>query len=315
MSSDISKIDIVNQAMRGERAARIPFSCWYHFGLHHESGEKHAENELNFYRHYDLDFLKLMDDYGYPFPEGFDWFRTVDDYEKLIDVKDAADYEGFRRQLECVKIVARELQDEAYFVNTIFSPFTWIRNYGIGSWRKVMHEHSESFLYAMDVVCRNLEKYVVELANAGVSGIFYSQPAAEPGFATRDEFRELLKPFDLRILNAVKDLPFNILHAHGNGVYMDEFFCYPVKVVNWSDRFNSNPTLADVRAANPEWCLMGGINEAIAKESDPCAIEAEIDDAYAQLDGRGFICAPGCSLKTNIWESHIWRMRGRTRCL
>lgn len=311
----MSKIDIVNQAMRGERATRIPFSCWYHFGLHHEYGEKHAENELNFYRHYDLDFLKLMDDYGYPFPDSFDWFRTVDDYEKLTVIKNAADYKGFRRQLECVKIVARELKSEAYLVNTIFSPFTWLRNYGIASWRKVMHEHSESFLAAMDVITQNLTKYVVELAHAGINGIFYSQPAAEPGFTTRDEFRELIKPFDLRLLNAVKDLPINILHAHGSGVYMDEFYDYPIKVVNWSDRFSSNPSLADLRAAKPEWCLMGGINEAIAKESDPLAIEAEIDDACAQLDGKGFICTPGCSLKTNIWESHIWRMRERVRGL
>jgi uroporphyrinogen decarboxylase len=315
MSHFMSKIDIVNQALNGERATRIPFSCWYHFGNHYDTGAKHAETELGFYRHYDLDFLKLMDDYGYPFPEGFDWLRTSEDYEKLTVIKTATDFEGFRRQLECIRAVAKELKGEAYFVDTIFSPFTWLRNYGIGSWRKTMHEQRDIFVAAMDVVAENLAKYVIEIANAGVNGIFYSQPAAEPGFTTREEFRELIKPFDLRILNAVRELPFNVLHAHGSGLYMEEFYDYPVKVVNWSDRFMSNPSLADVRTSQPEWCLMGGINEAIAKESDPLSIESEIDDAYTQLEGRGFICTPGCSLKTNIWESHIWCMRERVKTL
>ena len=313
MTKAYSKIDIVDSAIRGERAARIPFSCWYHFGLHYDTGARHAEIELGFYRHYDLDFLKLMDDFGYPFPDGFDWFRTTQDFEKLTVLKSAADFEGFRRQIEAVEIVARELQGQAYFVDTIFSPFTWLRNFGVGVWRSVMREHPASFLAAMEVVTQNLIKYVVELTNAGVNGIFYSQPAAEPGFTTRDEFRELIKPFDLRILDAVKDLPFNVLHAHGTGVYMDEFFDYPVHVANWSDRFEGNPSLADVRRTKPDWCLMGGINEAIAKESDPRAIEAEIDDAYEQTQGKGFICSPGCSLKTNIWESHIQRMREKAR--
>lgn len=87
--------------------------------------------------------------------------------------------------------------------------------------------------------------------------------------------------------------------------YADRFLFKFVGFCAFLVRFNGNPSLADVRCTKPDWRLMGGINESIAKESDPLAIEAEIDDTFAQLDGRGFIRTPGCSLKTNIWEGHI----------
>lgn len=310
-----SKIEIVDAAVSGERPARIPFTCWYHFGLQHASGARHAEIELEFFRHYGLDVLKVMDDFGYPFPDGFEWLRSPEDFEKLTEIENARDFDGYRRQLECLEIIGKELSGEAYFINTIFSPFTWLRNYGAGVWRRTMREHKDSFLAGMETVTANMVKYVKAQADIGVSGIFYSQPAAEPGFTTPEEFRELVKPFDLRILEAVKDLPLNVLHAHGSGVYIDEFSDYPVNVLNFSDRFPSNPNLADVRAKKPDWCLMGGINEDVAKESDPHEIRAEVADAFAQTGGRGFICSPGCSLKTNIWESHILAMRDAAHSL
>ena len=311
----INKIEIVDAAVRGERPARIPFSCWYHFGLQHASGETQAEIEMDFYRHYDLDFLKAMDDFCYPFPEGFEWLRTPDDFEALPVIGEARDFGGYAKQLKCLEIIGRELGGQAYFINTIFSPFTWLRNYGVSVWQAAMREHTSKFLAGMEAATENIVKYVKAQADAGVSGIFYSQPAAEPGFSTREEFRTLIKSFDLRILEAAKGLPFNVLHVHGSGVFIEEFFDYPVKVVNYSDSFPSNPNLSDLRAKMPDWCLMGGINEDIAKERDPAEIEAEVEDAYAQTKGKGFICAPGCSLKTNIWESHILRMRDAVRAL
>ncbi|MEP0814038.1 MAG: hypothetical protein HRF49_05175 [bacterium] len=311
----ISKTEIVDVALSGGRPARIPFSCWYHFGLQHESGKKQAEIEIAFFRHYDLDFLKVMDDFGYPFPDGFEWFRKPEDYEKLTAIHSAAEFEGYRRQLECLSEIKKALSGEAYFVNTIFSPFTWLRNYGRLAWRETMREHPDKFLSAMEIATSNIVKYVAAQAEAGVDGIFYSQVAGDPEFTTEEEFERYVKPFDIRILNAVRELPFNILHAHGEHIYIDLYRDYPVKVVNYSDRFVSNPSLDEMRRLKSDWCLMGGIGELDAKESDPRSLAAEIEDAFRQTGGRGWICTPGCSLKTNIWESHIFAMRDAVRNL
>ena len=58
----MNKIERVTSALKGEEVDRPPFSFWYHFGLQHMAGRKHAEAEVDFYRAYDLDFLKVMSD-------------------------------------------------------------------------------------------------------------------------------------------------------------------------------------------------------------------------------------------------------------
>src|SRR5262249_52589889 len=72
----LTKIDRVLAALRGEPVDRLPFSFWYHFGLQHRPGKVHAEAELDFYRFYQPDFLKVMSDYPYPLPKGLDVVDT-----------------------------------------------------------------------------------------------------------------------------------------------------------------------------------------------------------------------------------------------
>ena len=65
----MNKIERIRTALEGKEVDRPPFSFWYHFGLQHTSGQKHAEAEIDFYSAYDLDFLKVMNDYPYTYPK------------------------------------------------------------------------------------------------------------------------------------------------------------------------------------------------------------------------------------------------------
>ena len=56
----MNKIERVRLALAGEDVDRPPFGFWYHFGLQHMPGSKHAEAEIDFFRAYDLDFLKAQ---------------------------------------------------------------------------------------------------------------------------------------------------------------------------------------------------------------------------------------------------------------
>jgi hypothetical protein len=42
----MNKIDRVNAAIKGKPVDRLPFSFWYHFGLHHTPGDIFAQAEL-----------------------------------------------------------------------------------------------------------------------------------------------------------------------------------------------------------------------------------------------------------------------------
>jgi uroporphyrinogen decarboxylase len=79
----MDKIERVINSLRGEDVDRPPFSFWYHFGLQHCRGSAHAAAEIEFYRAYDLDFVKVMNDYPYPLPGGLEVVDAEDDWKRI----------------------------------------------------------------------------------------------------------------------------------------------------------------------------------------------------------------------------------------
>ncbi len=68
----MNKIERVRAAVAGRPVDHPPFTIWYHFGNQHASPERTAQVHLEFFEHYDLDLLKVMNDYDYPMPEGME---------------------------------------------------------------------------------------------------------------------------------------------------------------------------------------------------------------------------------------------------
>src|SRR4029078_7442352 len=118
----LDKIERVKRALKGEEVDRPPFSFWYHFGLQHMPGPKHAEVEIDFYRAYNLDFLKVMSDYPYPLPTGLEAIQTEEDWKRVEPV--APNHSCWREQLSALSKINDCIGQEALFIETIFSP--WI---------------------------------------------------------------------------------------------------------------------------------------------------------------------------------------------
>ena len=79
----MDKIERVRATLAGKPADRPPFTVWYHFGTQHAAAERAAAAHLEFFEAYDLDLLKVMNDYDYPMPEGIDTITTPGDLETL----------------------------------------------------------------------------------------------------------------------------------------------------------------------------------------------------------------------------------------
>ncbi|MBI2457810.1 MAG: uroporphyrinogen decarboxylase, partial [candidate division NC10 bacterium] len=80
----MTKIERVRAALAGKPVDRPPFSVWYHFGNQHASPEWTAQAHLDFFEAYDLDLLKVMNDYDYPLPEGMEVMTTPEDLKRLV---------------------------------------------------------------------------------------------------------------------------------------------------------------------------------------------------------------------------------------
>ena len=79
----MNKIERVRAALAGQPVDRPPLTVWYHFGNQHAPAERTAQVHLEFFDHYDLDLLKLMNDYDYPMPAGLEVIASPADLARL----------------------------------------------------------------------------------------------------------------------------------------------------------------------------------------------------------------------------------------
>src|SRR5260370_40017606 len=120
ITSAMNKIERVRAALAGRPVDRAPFTVWYHFGNQHAPAERTAQVHLEFFEHYDLDLLKLMNDYDYPMPAGLELVPTAQDLGQLQPFDPTKT--PFCTPLQTVALVARALRDRPLFVDPAFNP-------------------------------------------------------------------------------------------------------------------------------------------------------------------------------------------------
>ena len=121
----MNKIERVRAALAGRPVDRAPFTVWYHFGNQHAPAERTAQVHLEFFEHYDLDLLKLMNDYDYPMPRGPGGDRERGRPGRLQPFDPVTS--PFGTQLQTVELVARALRDRALFVDTVFNAWNTLK--------------------------------------------------------------------------------------------------------------------------------------------------------------------------------------------
>lgn len=292
----MNKIDRVTRALKGEEVDRPPFSFWYHFGLQHGPGRKHAEAEVDFYRAYDLDFLKVMNDYPYPLPAGLEAVETADDWRRVEPISAADDC--WREQLSALGFIKDQIGTEALFIETIFSPWTTARRLTpTGNIQEARTRHPEALLTAMEAIATSLANYARAAVEHGAAGIFLSLGAATDEVMSEADYQTWGRPFDLKVLDAVRDAAFNVLHIHGRRIHFDSLLDYPVAAVNWSHLLTP-PSLAEGHRRSGK-AVMGGIDETTAAHLAGPEIAKQISTAIEEVGTRGLLITPGCSVATD----------------
>jgi uroporphyrinogen decarboxylase len=295
----LNKIERVTNALKDEEVDRPPFSFWYHFGLQHMPGKRHAEAEVDFYRAYELDFLKVMSDYPYPLPQGIEAIKTEADWRLVEPV--GAKNRCWQEQLTALSIINDAIGKEALFIETIFSPWTTARRLTeTGDIRKARERYPEALMAAMDAIATSLADYAKEAVARGASGIFLSLGAATDDVMSSEEYETWGRPFDLKVLEAVSEAPFNVLHVHGKRIHFDSLLDYPAGAINWS-HFATPPSLNEGRVRSGK-TVMGGVNESVAAHLSPPEIRKQVATALQEVGTRGLIITPGCSVPTDTPE-------------
>ena len=298
----MDRIERVRAALAGRPVDRPPFTVWYHFGTQHAAASVVAQVHLDFFAHYDLDLLKLMNDYDYPMPSGMDVMATAGDLGRLEPFDPARTALG--AQLQAVEIVARALRGQALFVDTVFNAWNTLkRNLVREAMPRLMVEEPEALLAALAVVNGNLIRYAQASLERGAAGIFLSVPATAESL-TLQQYERFMRPFDLALLEALRGRgECHILHAHGERLYFDRLLDYPAQALSWAD-VNGGPSIAEARGRTG-LTLMTGLDHVKFVEVSAALVREQVRRALAAGGRERFIVAPGCSLPTYAYPPLI----------
>ena len=306
----MTKIERLRATLSGKPVDRPPFSIWYHFGSQHASPELAAQVHLNFFEYYDLDFLKVMNDYDYPLPEGMEVMETPADLKRLQPFEVTRTPMG--QQLKAIQLIAKALKGKALFVDTVFNAWNTIRrNLVKEAMPKLMTEHADALIEALKIVNQNLIRYALATLERGSSGIFFSVPATAESL-TLEQFEKFMRPFDFEFLKAIAGKgECHVLHAHGEKLYLDRLLDYPVQAISWAD-LNGGPTIAEARKRTP-LTLMAGIDHVKFPYVSAKVIRDQVKSAIAQAGNSKFILACGCSIPTYSFPPLIKAARDALR--
>jgi uroporphyrinogen decarboxylase len=295
--SEMNKIERIRTALAGKPVDYPPFTFWYHMGTPYGSAELTARVHLEFFKAYDLDLMKVMNDYEYPMPEGMDYMSSPADLRRLTPLDILRTPLG--TQLQAISMIAQELKGKALLVDTVFDPWFTIRRYLLKeAMPKVAAEHPDALEAAIKVVNQNLIQYALACLQRGAAGIFYAiQATAET--VTREQYERFMRPYNLEFLEAIQGKgECHILHAHGEKIYLDRLLDYPAQVISWAD-LNGGPPIPEMRKKTT-MTLMAGIDHVKFPFLSTKALREQVAAARALGENTKFILAPGCSVETFI---------------
>ncbi len=322
----MTKPERVFAALRGGDVDRVSVSAWGHDFRREWSPEGLAAATLEAYRKYGWDFIKVNPRATYYAEDWGARFRPSGQPDKGPDLVEAAvkshedlpsiqpldiTHGSYGEQLAALHIIARELAGEAPFIQTVFSPLAVMsRLTGSTSFvQKLMREHARQLQPSLAAIAETLAAYARACLDAGASGIFFA--TVEWGSADNisiEDYDRFARPFDLRVLEAVRDASFNAFHVCRDNNHLASLLDYPVHAFQWASRSPTNPSLSDI-AGRTGKALMGGIDhQQTILDGSPDDVTAQAREALDASGGRRLLLAPECSIDPQTPPDNIRAM-------
>lgn len=161
-------------------------------------------------------------------------------------------------------------------------------------------------LDALEVITKSQIHHARRAVELGAAGMYLAIDCAGDGVLSREEYARFSEPFDRMILDAVRTAPLNMLHLHGESIYLDLFYTgWPVTVLSHSVH-STGVSMAGMRK-HFGGVLMGGIDERNFRTLTEAEMREQAGSA-AREAGPKFITTPGCSVPDDTTEEELSRL-------
>lgn len=337
--SQLSKRERVDAALKGEAVDRVPVSAWRHFIDEEGRAETLARVSIKHYQDFDWDWLKMNPRatyYAEAWGNRYDYQHYDSVLPKLLDgpLNKPADLEKIRlisptagvfaEQLELVRLIKAGIGD-THFLQTVFSPLSVLaflvarpKTHKIeelvqaqyDGLRQYLNENPKGVHEALKNLATTLAHYASAAVDTGASGLFFAiVKLARQGVLSEAEFEEFGKPYDLQVLKAVADAPFNLLHICGPYAYFNAVTDYPVHALNWATVGQHNPTVEEA-SHRTQKALVGGVDEVgTLQTGTPEQVIEEALTAIRATNGRHLLLTPGCGTSVDVPTENLYALR------
>lgn len=331
----MNRVERIKAALAGQEVDRVPVSMWGHMSDIDQDPRSLAENQVNFVKKYDYDFIKLMpfgtytvqdwgakikiycDKYKEPIIEDYA-ISNINDWKSLEVLP--AHYGTWGKTLQLAQRVGDLVGDEIPFIQTIFSPLTIALKLAGPRLFDDIKERPDLIHSALRVITETNINFVKANIEAGVSGFFFASQNASSNVNSLEIFKEFGKKYDEEVIKSYSDKTFfNVSHIHGSDIFFDELEKYPGNCLNWHDR-HTDPSFDEARTFTDK-CFLGGIQEvpyfvdkvlqydSIMARSGADEIERHVHEAIAKVNGKGLIIGPGCVTDPRASEENYHAVR------
>lgn len=286
---------------------RVPVGFWFHFPEDHCLGEEGIQQHLAYYHAVDADFMKIMCDGFFDYPnEGISEITKASDWRKLKPL--GRNHPFIRGQVERCKAINEALQGECCTFYNVYNPMSSMR-FGSSDEMLMAHlkEDPEAVLTALDVIAEdNAALAELVITEGGCEGIYYCVQNAEEKRFTYEEYRKYVTPSDKKVLNHANCFSQNnILHCcgwAGDKNRMEVWSDYEARVYNWAI-FIEGMSLLEGKKFFHDRCVMGGFDnrpQGILNSGTKEEIEAYTEALLAASGKNGIILGGDCTFPRGI---------------
>ncbi len=315
----MNKRERLHAAFHKQAVDRTPIALWRHFPGDDLDPEKFARRVVEFQHTYDFDFVKvtpaasyISEMYGAELRDAGNRegtrthvTRVINDWRDWGKLKPVPpDHPVIRREQDAIRRIRAALGKDVPVMQTLFTPMSCARTLAGDRFVEDLREHPGEFQHALQALGTTMERFAHASIDAGADALFLATQVASRDVLTSEESRGYGQMYNLALLNELRGhVDFILLHIHGENIYYEHLFKYPVQVVNWHDR-QTPPTLREGKALF-DGAVAGGIDEWGTLQTTPEAVTAQVRDAIAQTDGTGLIVAAGCVIPIDTPPANI----------
>lgn len=320
-------IERIEALLAGKKLDTPAMNLWKHFPPYDEDPKELVRKTIQFQERFNWDFVKVtyqglfsIQDWGskIKWPErDSQWPDTCSKVGVVTDfsIKEEEDWKNLNvlpmdkgsmaDSILAAKEIVKRFKGEAPVVVTVFNPLTTAIKMSGDKMFDHMRQNPDAFKKGLETIMETTINYVKELVHIGADGIFFANQLGSYDKFSLKEYEEFGRPYDLQILDVVKDkMWFNIMHMHGADPMFELMEKYPVQAINWHDRL-VDVSLKDGRKMSDK-ILIGGVDEfKILNDANEEELLAHLKDALEQVEDKKIILGPGCCVPLYVSEDRL----------